>query len=104
MQATSHKRGDTFRYQVKHTVAGVVEPTTGWTIACQIRDSAGSLVATPTVVERDDAAGLFELLVANTTAWPIGTLRLDVQYTLPDGDIVSTPTVYVPVVEDITRS
>lgn len=97
--AITHKRGDTFSHRFAVSV-----PITDWTITSQIRDSADTLVSTPTLGNRDDAAGTFTLTVSDTTAWAPGTLVWDVQCVDADSITRSTQTVYITVIADVTRA
>lgn len=115
MSMTAHKRGDTFDYsdQLAMTVDGVaVTDFTGMTGASQLRHAGGGLstVAPGTLVADlvftwlDAAQGLYRVNCATPTdTWPLGTLRHDVQLTLPSGDVVSTATELINVVEDVTH-
>lgn len=103
----THKRGDTFDYsdQFAMTIDGVaVTNFTGMTGASQIRDSAGNLVADLVFTWLDAAQGLFRVRHnGSTAAWPVGTLRHDVQLTTSGGDVVSTATELIKLVEDVTH-
>lgn len=101
MQKLPFKRGDSF--SLLGTVDGDV---TGWTIASQIRTSAGALVATLTAAVTSASADLsvYTLTAPGpTTAWPIEDLRCDIQYTTGAGIIDSTETFVIQMVEDITQ-
>lgn len=101
MQKLPFKRGDSF--SLLCTVDGNV---TGWTIASQIRTSAGALVATLTAAVTSASADLsvYTLTAPGpTTAWPIEDLRCDIQYTTGAGIIDSTETFVIQMVEDVTQ-
>jgi hypothetical protein len=102
MIRTSIKRGDTFLYSASVTEDdGTVVNLTGWDIDAQVRSTTGSLIDTLTVSTDDLATGQFTLS-ANTTAWPIGDVKFDIQYTTPAGVISSTDDVLVKVKADQT--
>ena len=103
----THKRGDTFDYsdQFAMTVDGVpVTDFTGMTGASQLRTIAGILVSTLVFTWLDAAQGLYRVRnEGSTAAWPLGVLRHDVQLTTAGGDVVSTPTELIQLVEDVTH-
>lgn len=103
----THKRGDTFDYadQLAMTVDGVaVTDFTGMTGASQLRNNAGSLVASLQFTWLDAAQGLFRVRsTAPTDTWPVGLLLHDVQLTTAAGDVVSTATEIIQLVGDVTR-
>jgi hypothetical protein len=103
MPTLTQKRGDTFRWALSHFDGAAVQPLTGWTIASQVRTAADTVVATLTVSNRDDAAGLFVLSATETATWPVGKLLCDIQYTDASGVIRSTQTIEIACVLDITR-
>lgn len=101
MQKLPFKRGDTF------SLLGTVDANvTGWTIASQIRTSAGTLVATltPAVTSASADLSVYTLKAPGpTTAWPIEDLRCDIQYTTGAGIIDSTETFVIQMAEDVTQ-
>lgn len=104
-----HKRGDTFDRSGPVTVTENGAPLpdlTGWTARCQIRTADGRLIAEPVFTWLDAVAGLCRVHVPNapgTAAWPIGPALLDIQFTSPGGDVVSTQTADLQIVKDITH-
>ena len=103
MQKIEHKRGDTF---VKSNVVSDANGTvniTGWTIASSLRDADDAKISDCAVVVTNATVGAYTLTVANTTAWPIGALFWDIQYTDSNGVTFSTETIQVNVLLDITR-
>jgi hypothetical protein len=102
-----HKRGDTFDLSgsVAATMDGAaVTDFTDWTGRCQVRNGAGVLVEELEFTWLDVTAGLVRVRsAASTDAWPLGPVRTDIQLTSPDGNVVSTDTAVIEVVEDITR-
>lgn len=102
-----HKRGDTFdlsgSVQVNYDGAAVIN-FTNWTGRSQVRDGKGDLVAELVFSWLDQATGLVRVRSDGATdAWPIGPVRMDIQLTSPDGNVVSTETAVIEIVEDITR-
>jgi len=101
-----HKRGDTFDMSgpVAVQVNGVdVTDFTGWQVACQIRRPDGALVATAQAQWLDAVQGLLRVYVQSTSSWALGIVEIDVQLTMPGGELVSTPTQQFDVVREITR-
>jgi hypothetical protein len=60
-------------------------------------------VADLTVTWLSREPGAVRLLCAETTAWPLGVLSMDVEFIAPDGSVVSTDTKTITLVEDVTR-
>lgn len=110
MPTPFHIRGDTFDRSGPVTVTqdGVVlTDLTGWTGKCQIRTAGGALIAEPVFTWLNAATGLCRLNVPNTTGtadWPLGEAKMDIQFTAPSGDIVSTLVARIDVLEDATHA
>jgi hypothetical protein len=115
MSISQHKRGDTFDYsdQFAMTIDGVaVTNFTGMTGASQLRHAGNTAlgIAADTLVSElvfswiDAAQGLYRVRHnGSTSAWPLGVVRHDVQLTTAGGDVVSTPTELIQLVEDVTH-
>ena len=107
MTTSIHKRGDTFDYsdQFALTVDGVaVTDFTGMTGASQLRTIEGALVSDLVFTWLDATQGLYRVRHnGSTSAWVPGLLRHDVQLTLASGDVVSTATELIRLVEDVTH-
>lgn len=115
MTISTHKRGDTFDYsdQFAMTIDGVaVTDFTGMVGASQLRHAGntalaiapGTLVADLVFTWLDATQGLYRVRHSGATdAWPFGLLRHDVQLTTAGGDVVSTATELINLVEDVTR-
>lgn len=115
MAISTHKRGDTFDYsdQFELTIDGVaVTNFTGMTGASQLRHAGdkaagiepGTLVADLVFTWIDASQGLYRVRSSSSTAaWPLGTLKHDVQLTTAGGDVMSTPTELIKLVEDVTH-
>jgi hypothetical protein len=102
METKEFKRGDTFALTcTRRNAAGVAMNITSTTIASKMRLGAAevTLTVTPTI----PASGVFVLSAtpAATQAWTAGLWRCDVQFT-DAGDVRSTQTFLVSVVEDVT--
>lgn len=105
------KAGDTFRLHVtyKDGPVGSEVPTSltvaGLTPTCQIRNGT-VLVATPvvTILDQGTNPGEFTLHVtaANTATWPTKALQSDIKYTTSGGEIISTDTFKIPVIDRVT--
>lgn len=99
----THKRGDTFVMSAAAKNAdGTGVDLTGYTIESHIRSKGGVLIAQPAVTITNAQAGEYDLTVADTTAWPITALFMDVQYTAPSSGVESSETLMIIVEEDIT--
>ena len=97
--AITHKRWDTFNY------VGVLPADVdlaGATARSQIRKTDGSLID-DLDVRFDSDAHTIALRKQNTSHWPDGTAQMDVQFTLANGDIVSTDVVIVRIKQDVTQ-
>ena len=106
------KRGETLSYSA--TLAdddGVAVNLTGYTLASSIRQ-ARDTSATPTTVtvtkdpDQTTNPGVFTLVVAaaTTDAWTPGVrLAMDVKVTAPASTVAKTDTIFLDVVEDMTR-
>lgn len=102
------KRGDTFilpqvilwqdkAQLIRHSLTGV-------TIKSQIRKGS-TLVDTLVPVITDEVNGEFSLSQsASSESWPTGELNMDIEFTLASGQIISTITVPITCIKDITRN
>ncbi len=76
-----HKRGSSFVANCQYKVSGVAAPMpVGMTVASQVRNLAGKLVASLTYTP--GSAGAFTLHDNTTADWPLGYLFWDIKYTL----------------------
>lgn len=105
MVSISFKRGDSFILQNTVKIDNVVQDITGWQIESKIRQGS-TFVDTLTVTKIDAINGVYQIKKTDTTAWPASTapksLLMDIQYTLPSGQVVSTETFEIACVIDIT--
>jgi hypothetical protein len=100
------KRGDTF-------LRWLVFPDTYedgyfllWDVAAQLRTNRGKLIADLTVSweEPAETTRALRLFAQDTTAWPLGLHELDAQLTRQsDSFIMSTKTVFIDIVRDVTQ-
>ena len=100
------KTGDTFDISgiLPVTVNGVpVTDFTGWATRCQLRTKTGKLIATLVTTWLNSSGALRINFVGSTQAWPVGVAQIDVEVTTPAGDIISTTTNDIKIVQDITR-
>ena len=100
----AHKIGDTLSWAGTFELvdsAGAPISTAGVVARSQIRTPAGVLVAELSVTLSADTITLRS--VGSTQAWPPGPAQIDVQFTLPDGQVVSTSTATLRLVRDVTQ-
>ena len=100
-----HKRGDTFDFSGQAQIldaSGNTVDLTGWSIASAIKTVGRTTVTNLNAVWLDDSAGLLRIYATDTSGWALGAAILDVQFTSPSGDIVSTKTVTINIIEDVT--
>lgn len=103
MRRIPFKRGDTFLLRCTLQSEGISD-WSGWALpSAQVR-YRDTLVSTLSAVWLDHAAGVYTLRADTTQAWPVGDLQVDVQYTSPEGLVVSTETFLVGCLADVTRS
>jgi hypothetical protein len=104
----THKKGDTWSLtataDVRDLVTGNKADLTGWTIASQLRAAdSGTLITDFVCTLVDPVAQTFTHAAATTAAWPEGLAVLDVQFTSPGGQTVSTDTQTIRIVPDVTQ-
>ena len=99
-----HKRGDTFIFHgvVRESRNGPAMNITDWTITSMIRASTETLIAEADVTTTDGAAGEYTVRVDDTTGWPVDYLLWDVEHIDGGGVKISTDTVLIRVVKDVT--
>lgn len=102
-----HKRGDTFDLvgPVSLTFDGnPVQDFTGWVPNAQLRNTADDLVAQFVCEWVDPIARLLRVYFPGpTNRWELGCHEFDIQFTAPNGAVVSTQTAEIEIVRDITR-
>jgi hypothetical protein len=104
----THKKGDTWsltaQADVRDLATGNKADLTGWQIASQLSSAdGGALITTFACTLVDPAAQTFTHIAASTAAWPEGLAVLDVQFTSPHGQTVSTETQTIRIVPDVTQ-
>lgn len=101
------KRGDTFDQLVSLPDTFADGYFVDWTITSQIRTAKYSrLIAefSPTWLD-PVTTRVIKLFMLDTQSWPIDTLQIDIQFTRnSDSYIISTQTIDVIVIKDITFS
>lgn len=103
MKRIPFKRGDTFSLRCTLQAEGVSDWSSWGLPAAQVR-FRDALVSTLTAAWEDHAAGVYTLRDDSTQDWPVGDLLIDIQYTAPNGDRLSTQTFAVGCVADVTRA
>lgn len=106
-----HKRGDTFELALSYATEnpdGSFAPIdlTGYTFRSQVRtETGGAFVSELEVFPNDLASGLATLVgtPAQTAEWPIQRLVTDVEFVAPSGRKISSQTVLIDVIADVTR-
>lgn len=103
MASLQHKRGDTFDHAFYIPAVIPDGHLHGWDMAAHVRTRTGRLVAA-LVPEWLDApvCRALRLRSADTTQWPVDVLEFDVQWTRPDGFVLSCKTLQCRVLRDQT--
>ena len=100
-----HKRGDTFDFSGQAQILdaeGASVDLTGWSIACGIKFAGQTKATSLNAAWLDDATGLLRIYATETDTWRVGLATLDVQFTSPASEVVSTKTVTINIIEDVT--
>jgi hypothetical protein len=106
MATITHKRGDTFNLECNaEDQYGDAVSIADFTITSQIRSADDALLQALTVTKTEEAAGLFTLsaTATQTEAWAPGNYDCDIEFTNTDGAVVSTETMTIVILKDITR-
>lgn len=100
------KQGDTFVLECTVKIDSVLQDITSWTIASKVKLASANFEDSLVVTKTDAANGVYQLKKQDTTAWPAGTnpknLICDVQYTLANGNIISTENFTIACVNGVT--
>lgn len=100
------KAGGSFDYTGDVVIRENGVPVTNladWVGHCQLKTTAGSLIAALTVQWVDASQGLIRVYAPNSTnAWPQGLAVFDLVLVSPLGERVATETVYVQIVAGVT--
>lgn len=106
--ANQFKRGNTFDFsgEVNVTDDGVaVTDLTGWTGECQIRTVRDTLVAELDFSWLSAANRLCRVRsTGSTAAWTLGRAIIDIKLTSPAGDVISTDTDVITIVDGATHA
>lgn len=95
------KRGDTFDHFASFELIaedGALLDPSSWTPTSQVLFGDGSRQSL-TVTKIGDAT---LRLRGSTESWPVGRAYIDVQFSGPGGHVVSSETVFVKVLQDVT--
>lgn len=102
-----HYRGDTFDLlaSISAVVNGVsVTDFTGYTVASQIRDPKGALIATLSVQWIDIIAGKVRLYMPTSTAdWPLTRAKMNVRVETLDGKMISSSAAFFEIEAPATQ-
>lgn len=101
------KRGDSFEYLATIPSDYPNGYFVGWTVASQIRTAKYQDLVADLVCSWVDAVTTRTLKVSKivTTDWPIGNAEMDVQFVrTSDQTTISTDTIEINIVKDITRT
>lgn len=104
MATITHKQGDTLEWVITLTEGGVVADITDWSIRAHIRQN-DTLISALTVTLTDSSNGVFVLsaTAAQTDTWSAGTHSCDIEFTDSSGEVFSTETFSVTILEDISH-
>jgi hypothetical protein len=103
------KRGNTFELSglihVVHNGARVMDMT-GWQARVCVRNAVGKHISEPAFFWLDPANRLVKIREESsaTALWPVGILYIDIRFTAPNGDIISTSTATIEVVKEIANA
>lgn len=102
-QTITWKRGDTFEAECTYKDDdGVAVDLDGITITSQFRLPRGVLISEADVeIASPTTSGVFRVVVEDTADWPTGILEWDIEYS--GGFVISTDTILINVVRDVTR-
>jgi len=88
-------RSATFQLSGGLQFDGVPYDFTGWGLLANVYNTNGTvLIANLTVNWIDQTKGLLTLSYPDTSAWPVGKARIDVQATAANGEIILSPPEY----------
>lgn len=93
-------RGDSFMLPLQVFVDGVVQDCTDWSVHASYGNDTKTL-GNFEIVWQDRAAGSF-FLKADTDAWPLGTMSLDITYVTDVGQEITTQRVKFTVQRRLT--
>jgi menaquinone-dependent protoporphyrinogen IX oxidase len=104
MATITHKQGDTLEWVITLTESGASVDITDWSIRAHIRQN-DTLISALTVVLTNSPNGVFSLnaTAAQTDTWSAGTHSCDIEFTDSSGEVFSTETFSVTILEDISH-
>ncbi|KMO87157.1 hypothetical protein AB840_03740 [Megasphaera cerevisiae DSM 20462] len=72
-------------------------------LKAQVRDSAGALLSTLVIAETATAGTYTMVSPDSTENWPLAGAYLDFKYTTTDGIIISSETLFIRMVREVTQ-
>jgi len=102
----THKRGDTFEHLAAIPSTFADGYFVGWTVTAQVRTAKyGALLADLTCSWADPlTTRIISVKELDTSNWEVGPAEMDIQFVrTSDGTTISTNTVQISVLKDITR-
>lgn len=92
--------GATFRLAGSLQRDGMQSDFTGSTLTAMLYDPAGTTpISSLTVTWLDITKGLLEIAAASTDGWKPQKARIDCRLTLPTGDVVLGPPIYIRIAQ-----
>jgi|TARA_S200002703_G_scaffold80215_1_gene69142 hypothetical protein len=103
MAEITHKKGDTLEWVISLTENAAAVDISDFSIRAQIRQTS-TLIATLTTTITNASGGVFSLTATatNTASWTVGTHSCDIEFTDNSGDVFSTETFKLKLIDDIT--
>lgn len=96
------KRGESFLGNFTSTKDGVPDTLPASAFKCEFRDKAGTLLSTGVITAVVGAPGNFNIVVENTTGWPLSYVYFDVRRN--DGGLFNyTRTIVIQVIQGQTN-
>jgi hypothetical protein len=104
MAKITHKQGDTLEWVITVTENSAAVDITDWSIRAQIRQN-DTLISALTVTLTDSSNGVLVIsaTAAQTDSWSAGEHSCDIEFTDSSGEVFSTETFNVIVLEDISH-
>lgn len=97
------KRGDTFTLTItRRNSAGAVVNLTGFQVRAQMRRAPRVITLTAQVTVPAGGICVLSAAPSATALWTPGVYACDVEYTSAGGEVESSETFYVEVLEDVT--
>ena len=72
-------------------------------IKAQVRDGAGTLLSTLVIAETATAGTYTMVSPDSTENWPLAGVYLDFKYTATDGIVISSETLFIRIVREVTQ-